>query len=737
MSGIMNDIRLCELLQTIPPFSFFDELIDIPSYNTKLSQHELIKINKILDDIIIYLKEVIRIFNQIRKSNINLNNDLAWYYDGKDGILELDRNMISIDDIIGQLIMVVETGDHTNVARLLFTKFEQASELTLDVKKFVIMFKRNLEISINFKEIDNIIRQIIQETEDCLKIFFKLRESKLSSPKRVLPNLETIISKMKISDIFSVNNISVKSIRLPTFNETDELLYQGYLQLENRIQPLKISLDIIPLKIEEFNQLCSGNSFILSRQSLLIHHEKLHKRWIYLQNELEYLKRESLDSKWLEIFQYLVKQIISKCDLLESSLNDKQFNDELGYTYKLCSNSIILINKAFHESIIRDQLLIDQFNMDLLPKWETINRQLLGKSNSPQSSVIPSIVPSVQNNSAKLDSNGLRIFQTGRQRSVSPAPPNHSKTISSVESVGVNLGIDTIQTTGVPFSIHKEDRVRNFFSHSNVPPPISRNIRDSLLSINDLDVFQDVDYDDESTLVNKTPKFAHNFDNLHLEMEKLRIKSHKESIKEVRLEEPHILKTVEESPPKVKLQYTPKLKPKPSKIPKIIINYGDLGYPTIKKKFFSTYPKSLIPSISVSHPLFHSPERDQARSEAFANLERQPLTQLKKSQLNSTTLGSPTSSKRVVSGEILAESINVFRRPSKNAAATNIIGSRSRSSSMGSLHSMKIPNLSYVNSPPAQYNSTSPERPNSSLGSRFDDAHLLPSTKSLLTKKKI
>ncbi|KAK6465192.1 karyogamy protein [Scheffersomyces coipomensis] len=714
----LNDIRLSELLQTVPTFSFFEELISIPAVNTQLSSSDLYKFNKILSDIIVYLRDLLEIFHQINQSDLSLNNDLQWYFEGKDAILDLDRNLKSIDEIIMQLLSVVESDGRDNVISLL-DKFEESNGLLLEVKKFVITFKKSLDLSIVYREIIDTIKILTEETEDCLKSIVRLSKTKISSPNRVLPKfeLETIISKMRITNLFSLNNLSMRSIRLPTFNDDDESLYQEYLQLESRVDPLHISLDIIPLKVEDFNKLCvANNSFSKSKQHLFKTYEKLQDRWLHLKSQQKILKKHSLDSKWSEVFQYLIKEIIVKCDFITDELSRNTINDDIVSSYKLCSNSIILINKAFQESILSEQEMKYLFNEKLLPKWQTVNETLVEKSFDPSSAGIPSYaadVPTPKPNQ-QFDENGLKIFQTKRSRNVSGSSLS-SVNLNNDIGLGVNLCIGIHQaTTSVPFSIRKEDRVKDFFSHEHHPPPTTRNIRDSLLSLNDFDIFQDTEADDdEKTLVSKTPRISSGFDNLHQEIQKLRISD----------------KNVSRSSTSSHFTSS-KRSIKPTKLPKIVHNYIELGYPILKKRLITVKPKTRIASISISHPIFHSPDRQGNR---HSNYTSPMVLQVQKGRLNATRLGSPVRGARVVSGEILTENLNVFRKPSRNAAATNTI--RSRSSSVGSakggnissLQTMKIPNLTYT-SPPAQFNSTSPERPSSSLGSRFDDEHLLQTT---------
>ena len=58
--------------------------------------------------------------------------------------------------------------------------------------------------------------------------------------------------------IYQVVHFSFKSMRLPTFSDLDEKLYNDYLELESKIDPLRTSLSIVPLRIDDFNTMCAG-----------------------------------------------------------------------------------------------------------------------------------------------------------------------------------------------------------------------------------------------------------------------------------------------------------------------------------------------------------------------------------------------------------------------------------------------------------------------------------------------
>ena len=69
-------IKLSHVLSTIPNFSFFDELINLPqpltsnpSESFNLLQRDVFQITKVLEDINLYLNDLLMIFNNVEQAS--------------------------------------------------------------------------------------------------------------------------------------------------------------------------------------------------------------------------------------------------------------------------------------------------------------------------------------------------------------------------------------------------------------------------------------------------------------------------------------------------------------------------------------------------------------------------------------------------------------------------------------------------------------------------------------------
>lgn len=692
----MTGLLLSDILRTAPKFSFFDELIRVPRGLTDLLQHDFLKINKIVDDIGLYLRELQVILQQIKDSQVEMAVDLDWYFEGRAQVFELFRNMDSIDSIISRLLIVVDSPQNAKQVQFnhLLTKFEETSDLLLDVKKLFIVLKKKIDVAINYREINDMtISSLNSEIETCLKSYFKLQDMKLTSPNRTFPNfnLQDIISKMKLNSM-SINNFSMNSINLPTFNSQDELVYTQFSELHDKLSPLKVSIDFLPLRIDEFN---SMNSNIFPRASVEVNknYEELRTKWEYLNELIRNFQSQVIDTKWNEIFDYLLNHVVSIVDALVEEFDhnsNRKITKKIGEHYKLCSNSITIVRKAVTERILSLGSTVCFFNENLLPKWNHLN-EILSLNQR-----IDDISNYTSNEFA-----GLRSFQTVRNTSPikQSSPRKQSSPVRILSSLsphngqepaglGIDLGLG-VEDTDIPISIRNAHKIKDFQ--------------------------QDFDIG-KSSKPNLLPQFNLSHSIEEEQEEDLKPEANKE-LDEIM----NGFKTIALS------KTTTKKKNTKSKIPVIKPNYIQSGYPIIKKIYLQSRQLSRIPSIAPTHPVFSSPQLSPIMKR---NLDS-PIT-FKKLRSNSVNVNrSPTPRSE------LGYKDDVFRRPSATRSGRSERSSRASSLNFTSpLNLGNTPNLLYpqsspsYNSPPS-HRSTSPERPTSSMGSRFDDEHLMQPLKNI------
>lgn len=640
--------RLSSILNETPRFSFFNELVSIPS--PLVLQHDLFKINKIIDDIIGYLYQVLRLFDKVKSSKTASSQievvDLEYYFEGKDEITGIIQNIHSIDMIITQLLEALDSSPSQKLTNQLLDKFEQTSDLLLEVKKNTIVCKKKLDVAINYKDMERVIESIVQEVEDCEKMSARmLLELQLSllSPARadlLQYGLENIISKMH-----------GQSMVLPTFTADEEEQYEAWLSLHTRLQPLRVSLDFLPMRMGEFEQICQKNNKLTSHIDSKYKH--LLDKWNELHSQTRKIKHNLLVLKWNEVFIFLIHEVAKTCSHLFLQAKTSQMaatrDENFSKLYKLCSTTINIINKAFAEEVVSDTKLIILFNEELLPKWHMLNDMLTSMTISPRLVSSSSFQSNSQNSKKEsMEGIGLRPYRILKK---SPSPE------AIDNGYGIDLGMD-IQKVEVPYSIQQKDKVRDFFKQTRQPPLRLQKVNLQSLNIEDFEVDVEEDEDDDydtSTLVT-SKRF--------ISLEEKEINQGLASI------------TIEQTKQEKWALLRRNSKFRRSLLPLIQPDHLEGNYPRIQMIIVSN---SRIPVISPNHPVHHS-----------LNLKPPVVVTRKKS--SNDMFVKPTGKPSIIGRKLLVKSIP---------------------------DTLPLPFQSPT------WRSSSPERPMSAMGSRYDEEHLV------------
>lgn len=692
----MERLLAAEIAWAIRHFEF-ELLLDseLLSSRRPLNQHDSFTLNKIMDDVESYLSEL----------NVSLrligSDDMEWYTSGRSSVMKVLDVIKVIDDFLSAVFLVpliLSDG-------IITAKLKRVNQMLLGCKLELLATKKKINIVANFKEIRGLIMDgLYVEVQQCIDTFDSTKKSGLPLE---LPNdvtLGQIIAKMHLGDVSQNSTFSVRKAALPVFSEAEQETYTHFEIIERRLDPIHVAMDFLEQRVQSFNGMC-GTVFPAAIIELNRDYDRLRKLWEQLLTDFISLKKQTVDSRWHSLFLFLVEGVLRQSLAMIAEVQNDHLmgnfviSDGLGSTFKTCSNAITLIHKAFMENVIYDKALTQKYNDTLLPRWKELN-VLLSNDFSP------STIPSPRSS----DLSGYRPLKMHQARHSLAAYEKERLGIISSVGLGIDLGLDINPSPTVPVSV-KTDRIVDLNFNADMLP--KSNIQMALMNI--LETQASNGDGDTDTLVHVTSQDS-------LTMIKPTIWS--------RLREPSQRK---------------------SRIPLITSNYIRLGYPVIKKKYVRGYAHSMIPSISPLNPVFISPDRrsktlDSPMNDTLNDFKRKPAstsaTSATSPEMNGWGLRSPPvfhltrtdAVSRVSSSEGSISGDEIFR------------GNRSRRTSLKlradkmSLVGMMTPNLAFdgqlsdMSPDRISLRSSSPERPESSMGSRFDDLHLTQPLK--LTKKK-
>lgn len=686
----MERLLAAELDWAIRHFEFEllldDELL---SARRPLNRHDAFKLDKILGDVEAYLSDLIVSLSLIG------SDDTEWYTTGRSSVMKVLDVIKTIDEFFSAVLLVpLILSDGVITAKL-----KRVSLRLLDCKLELLITKKKIDIVANYKEIRSlIIDGLYVEVQQCIDTFASSKNIglPLELPKDI--TLAQITAKMRLGDISQNSTFSVRKVALPVFSEAEQETNARFETIERRLDPIHVAMDFLEQRVQGFNIMC-GTVFPGAIIELNRDYDRLRKLWEHLLTEFVSAKKHTVDSRWHSLFLVLVEGILQKSlAMIAEVQNDHSkgkfvISDELGSTFKTCSNAITLIHKAFMENVIYDKALTQKYNDTLLPRWNELN-VLLSNDFSPKSTSSPHT----------NDLSGYKPIRITQGR-VSLAEHKREKlaTISSA-GLGIDLGLDVNPSPTIPLSV-KTDRIVDLSIDTDLLP--RNNIQMALMNFMDA---QAVEADDDTeTLVHDTSQNS-------LDMGKTTIWNRLRELSNTR-----------------------------SRIPLMTSNYIRLGYPVIKKMYVEGYAQSKIPSISPLNPVFISPDRRSLDGPADETVKgfknKQPSTSADSPNLSWGLLSPPVfhlarndAGSRVSSSDGSVSGDDIFR------------GNRSRRASLKlkadklSLAGIITPNLAFEHghlsdmSPDRlSLRSSSPERPESSMGSRFDDIHLTQPLK--LTKK--
>lgn len=677
----------------------FELLLDneLLTLQRPLNQHDSFKLDKILDDLLTYL-------SQLKHSLLAIQNGkdgLEWFGRHRATVIKLLDIQKSVDDFVTTILLVplvMKDG-------VLTAKLKRVSLILIDCKLALLTVKRKTDIVANYMEIKGqIIDGLVLEVLLCTEMFKSHKQQVVASELPEDISLEQVTGLMKLNDISQKSMFHVRSVTFPVFSDLERETNLRFEALERRLDPIYVSMDFLDQRVQAFNSMC-GTIFPSAIVELNKEFGGLRKKWEHFLAEFVSFKKQTVDTRWNRLILFLIEDILQRSLIMITEIGETDpgsfvISDEFGTAFKACSNAITLIHKAFMENVVYDPALTQKYNDTLLPRWKKLNL-LLSNDFSPQKPTGLLVRP--------FSEKGYRPLKTARGRT--PPPDPKPERPASLLHSGINLGLDVNPSPTVPFSIAKTDRIVDLNIDTDLVP--KTNIQAALLGL--ADPPEVPEEDDLATLVHATPVTSS--------------EDHKSDLWS-RLRAPTTTR---------------------SKLPIMVSKYSQAGFPIIKKMFLNGYKPTRIPSISPLNAVFISPDRrPPASGQVRAPLFETPVG-YPRSSFAARRVSISDSTPKLVQTALRSPPVFNLTRPSQYGDRSRRVsssdgsisgeeffqGARSRSSSLRlkadkmSLVGMNTPKLSFQAShlsdySPDQYSlrSTSPERPESSIGSRFDELHL-------------
>lgn len=274
-------------------------------------------------------------------SGLNAEDDVDWAAaGGREGIEEVDGAINRFEKLVQVYIVAIEKLQTRDDIELL-----SAEELNGSVKQLegVIMawhkikqtmkgIREQVEVAMEWEELwSTVLGEIASEMEALNRLVFEMEEKRHEGAESLLTvkdsldlnELETIVEDRpgrgkKASNRFSVLPPFSPNSQLQPADNTDSREDASLLALFARMQPLRASLDFLPMRLSTFH-IRGSAVFPSACEDLEKRRDQLEEQWGKLEDDSEALRRELGEDRWVLVFRNAGRQALKMCESISRS----------------------------------------------------------------------------------------------------------------------------------------------------------------------------------------------------------------------------------------------------------------------------------------------------------------------------------------------------------------------------------------------------------------------------------
>ncbi|KAL1306681.1 hypothetical protein AAFC00_005352 [Neodothiora populina] len=332
---------------------------------------------------------------------LQADDDVEWAAAaGREGLDDVDKAINRFERVIKVYIFSVDElqsrDDISVLPKSDLTRNVAEMEAVLiewqRIKDGLDKIKEQVEIAMEWEELWNHVlgAGIGQEMDELARLVFEMEEKRHRSA--AFDPADETTSAIDLDDLNTIAEESPGAMRMasnlqrghsstaamspsPTLGNMED----GLLALFARMQPLRASLDFLPMRLSVFHQ--RGNPIFPSACAILeSRRDMLEVQWKRLESDAEALRRELGEDRWLLVFRNAGRQALKMCESVSRTmdklrlavLNREQHIDAPGLARKIESYEAKKTHYA--PAIERVLAIVDRGVKDRL----TVNGEILG-----------------------------------------------------------------------------------------------------------------------------------------------------------------------------------------------------------------------------------------------------------------------------------------------------------------------------------------------------------------------
>lgn len=276
---------------------------------------------------------------------LDAEDDVEWAAaGGREGLGEVDTAIGKFESLIGIYVTAIEDLQQredigrvpTEELKTVVVQMEKILKEWEKVRTLLKGVKVQVELAMEWEELWNVVLgDIGLEMENLSRVVFEMEETRhkamFAEPSLDggsgfdMQELETIVEEAPVGGRNSKNH---RFSLPPAFAASSPIASAGIangqedsslLALFARMQPLRASLDFLPMRLSSFNAR-ADTVLPTACQELEARREGLEKKWKKLESDAEGLRRELGEDRWVLVFRNAGRQAQKLCESVERSI---------------------------------------------------------------------------------------------------------------------------------------------------------------------------------------------------------------------------------------------------------------------------------------------------------------------------------------------------------------------------------------------------------------------------------
>lgn len=300
----------------LPPTTIASEITALPT-STQAGR----ALHKAANDIRLWISKTKEVL-----SGLDADDDVEWAAAaGREGLEEVDAAIGKFEGLVNVYISAIEDLQSRSDIALLPTKDQttlvsQMEDIVMnwgEIKQTLKNIKNQVEVAMEWEELwNNVLGEIGAEVRNLSRLIFEMEErrhrvisdsvaeapekfdiSELETVVEVIPRKQSIINSKRLSMPPSLSIVSPTS-PIPQIEQENSRL----LALFAKLQPLRASLDFLPMRLSAF-QMRASTIFPSACDELVRRKESLEEEEAKLEADADALRQELGEDKWVHSFR--------------------------------------------------------------------------------------------------------------------------------------------------------------------------------------------------------------------------------------------------------------------------------------------------------------------------------------------------------------------------------------------------------------------------------------------------